>query len=313
MASNTLIYAMPIATTHGHFAYHKSLSLYSARTFWLITTSSETLQNVDYSSKSHSVPLHLAARYATQSLCAQKKALNINTASQSMLTYSKQSFDNTQVYQQIRRGSPHNNFWATYILSISAPQSPEVDGNKGIISEMGRMGICSKSSSPCASPLHMVSKSDGSWRPCCDYRRLNIITEPDHYPMPNIMDIINSIGSARVFTKLDLHKENFQVHVHPADLPNTAIITPFGNYGPLLYVRSQEQRRHILAHNGFYILTAPHCLMDDLLAFLDNNLEHELHLVEVHSILRENGLNVRPLLHQQWTSSAIGSAQMTYT
>ena len=35
---------------------------------------------------------------------------------------------------------------------------------KTSFSEMERMGICSKSSSPCASPLHMVYKSDGGWR-----------------------------------------------------------------------------------------------------------------------------------------------------
>ena len=57
---------------------------------------------------------------------------------------------------------------------------------KTSFTEMERMGICSKASSPWASPLHMVHKSDGSWRPCGDYRRLNLITEPDHYPLPNI-------------------------------------------------------------------------------------------------------------------------------
>ena len=46
-------------------------------------------------------------------------------------------------------------------------------------SEMERMDIYSKYSSPWASPLHKVSMSDGSWRPCGDYPRLNIINEPD--------------------------------------------------------------------------------------------------------------------------------------
>ena len=101
---------------------------------------------------------------------------------------------------------------------------------KASFAEMERMGICSKASSPWASPLHMVSKSDGSWRPCGDYRRLNLITEPDHYPMPNIIDITNNIGKSCVFSKLDLLKGYFQVPVHPPDVPKTAIVTPFGNY-----------------------------------------------------------------------------------
>ena len=60
---------------------------------------------------------------------------------------------------------------------------------------MESMCICAKASSPWASPLHMVTKQDGSWMSCGDYRRLNLIPVPDQYPMPNITDLTNNIGN----------------------------------------------------------------------------------------------------------------------
>ena len=65
-------------------------------------------------------------------------------------------------------------------------------------------GIVRRSDSEWASPLHMVQKSDGSWRPCGDFRRLNIISEADCYPLPNMADITGGLAGARVFSKLDL-------------------------------------------------------------------------------------------------------------
>ena len=91
-------------------------------------------------------------------------------------------------------------------------------------------GIIRRSDSPWASPLHMVKKSDGTWRPCGDYRRLNNITTPDRYPLPNMQDLGHKLAGCRVFSRLDLVKGYHQVPVADADVPKTAIITPFGLY-----------------------------------------------------------------------------------
>ena len=70
---------------------------------------------------------------------------------------------------------------------------------KAYFAEMERMGICKKASSPWASPLHLVPKSDGSLRPCGDYRRLNNVTIPDRYAPPALFDVFASIQGAKIF------------------------------------------------------------------------------------------------------------------
>jgi hypothetical protein len=47
-------------------------------------------------------------------------------------------------------------------------------------------GVIRCSDLPWYSPLHMVRKKDGSWLPCVDYRRLNLATTHDRYPLPSI-------------------------------------------------------------------------------------------------------------------------------
>jgi hypothetical protein len=74
----------------------------------------------------------------------------------------------------------------------------------------------------------MVPKKDGSWRPCGDFRRLNLVTEADVYPLPNMLDFSDRIHGYTVFSKIDLRKGYWQIPVKPEDRPKTAVVTPFG-------------------------------------------------------------------------------------
>jgi hypothetical protein len=74
----------------------------------------------------------------------------------------------------------------------------------------------------------MVPKKDDSRRPCGDYRRLNTITTLDRYLFPNKQDLANDLTGCTVFSKIDLVKGYHWVPIATADIPKTAIITPFG-------------------------------------------------------------------------------------
>ena len=167
---------------------------------------------------------------------------------------------------------------------------------KQAFQEMVRMGVCRKASSPWASPLHMVRKPDGTWRPCGDYRRLNLITVPDHYPLPNMADLMSSLHGARVFSKLDLLKGYFQVPVHPDDVSKTAIITPFGTYVfhySTFGLRNSGATFQRLMDGLLGDLPFCICYVDDILIFSKDEEEHRRHLRAVLEILRANGLVVR--------------------
>ena len=100
---------------------------------------------------------------------------------------------------------------------------------------MESAGIIWHSSSPWLSPLHMVKKPDGSWRPCGNYRHLNTQTVPDRYPLPNVADFSSRLHGSKVFTKLDLTKGYYQVPMFTGDIPQKQwmhLPKAYGSYFP---------------------------------------------------------------------------------
>ena len=159
--------------------------------------------------------------------------------------------------------------------------------------QMERDGIVRRSTSPWASPLHLVAKKDGSWRPCGDFRRLNLVTEPDRYPLPNMLDFADRLSGCSIFSKIDLRKGYWQVPVHKDDIAKTAVITQFGLYEflrmpfGLRNAGSSFQRMMDQVISG---LPFAYCYLDDLRVASRSSEEHNRHLRVLFERLRKFGL-----------------------
>ena len=92
----------------------------------------------------------------------------------------------------------------------SIPHSKEKVVNE-CIDKMLKMNIIEPSKSDWASPIVLVKKPDGSERFCVDYRKINMTTIKDCYPMPNIESKLNKLNGSRIFTSLDCTSSYCQI------------------------------------------------------------------------------------------------------
>ena len=69
--------------------------------------------------------------------------------------------------------------------------------------------------SPGGAPVMFAKKKDGSLRMCVDYQRLNHIMWKNKYPIPLILNLIDQLKSANIYTKFDLHAGFNNVQIAP--------------------------------------------------------------------------------------------------
>ncbi len=156
-------------------------------------------------------------------------------------------------------------------------------------------GIIRPSTSPYAAPAFVVSKSDGSPRMVVDYRRLNLITQPNRFPMQNTRAILGRLQGSKVFCTLDLRSGYHQVPLTDAAIPMTAFTTPSGLYEytkvpfGLCNAPSHFQRMMMTTLSGL-LGRGVECYLDDVIIHADRVetlaelIEQVLQRVEEHNL-----------------------------
>ncbi|RVW18158.1 Retrovirus-related Pol polyprotein from transposon 297 [Vitis vinifera] len=104
------------------------------------------------------------------------------------------------------------------------------------------------SDSPWVSPTQVVPKKSGitmvqnekreeittrltsGWRVCIDYRKLNVVTRKDHFPLPFIDQVLERVSGHPFYCFLDGYSGYFQIEIDVEDQEKTTFTCPLGAY-----------------------------------------------------------------------------------
>jgi len=76
----------------------------------------------------------------------------------------------------------------------------------------------------------MVTKPNGNWRMCVDYRNINSACPKDTYPLPNIDRLVDGAVGHKIMSFLDAYSGYNQISMHPRDKEKRVFMTADANY-----------------------------------------------------------------------------------
>ena len=132
-----------------------------------------------------------------------------------------------------------------------------------------------------------------------DFRKLNEKSIGDSYPLPNINDILDSLGSAKYFSLFDLATGFHHLKMEPKDSHETAFSTPHGHYefdrmpfglktAPATFQRVTDTTLTGLIRMELFVY------LDDIVIFADTLEEHKKKFNNLIQRLRKANLHLQP-------------------
>jgi len=150
------------------------------------------------------------------------------------------------------------------------------------------------------SPVFFVGKKDGGKHMVMDYWKLNKQTVKKNYPLPLITELVDNMGSKRVFTKMDLQWGYNNVRVKEEDEWKAAFTTHIGSFEPMVMffgmtnspATFQAMMNKILRNMINERKVA--AFVDDVLVGMETEEGYDEVVEEVLRQLEENNLYVKP-------------------
>ena len=171
------------------------------------------------------------------------------------------------------------------------------------VNELLNEGIIRPSKSPYNAPVWIVPKKmDASggkkYRMVIDYRKLNSVTIPDKYPIPEINEVLSNLGKNEYFAVVDLKSGFHQILLKESDIEKTAFSINNGKYefvrlpfglknAPSIFQRTLDDilREHIGKRCYVYI--------DDIIIFGKDEKEFFKNLQLVFSTLEKANMKIQ--------------------
>ena len=128
-----------------------------------------------------------------------------------------------------------------------------------------------------SSPCILVPKSNGTYRMCTDYRKVNSVTKTDSFPIPRIDDCIDKVGNSKYVTKFDLLKGFWQVPLTDRAKEVSAFATPNGLYQYKVMpfgMKNSPATFQRLVNNVICGLDGCDAYIDDVIIYSDSWSDH---------------------------------------